>query len=101
LTEGIAFFDHPENPRYPTSWHVRSDGWMGAAFCLNEGLEITASAPLTLRYLLEAHAGGCDPARAEATAAAFAARPGFEITKSTKPHRQFDVARRGATDAEK
>jgi hypothetical protein len=101
LTEGIAFFDHPENPRYPTNWHIRSDGWMGAAFCLDEGLEITASAPLTLRYLLVAHAGGCDPARAEATAAAFAARPGFEITKSTKPHRQFDVARRGATDAGK
>src|SRR5690606_2385055 len=31
--EGIAYFDHPANPHYPTRWHVRSDGWMGASLC--------------------------------------------------------------------
>jgi hypothetical protein len=27
---GLAVFDHPTNLRYPTSWHVRSYGLMGA-----------------------------------------------------------------------
>ena len=27
---GIAFMDHPDNPRHPTYWHVRNYGLMGA-----------------------------------------------------------------------
>ena len=27
ITEGITFFDHPENPRHPSRWHVRQ-GWL-------------------------------------------------------------------------
>jgi len=91
--EGITFFDHPKNPRYPTAWHVREDGWMGAAFCLNEGFTITKEAPLTLRYLLHAHAGPCDPKRAETMQAAFANRQGFEIAKGTAKHHQWQVRR--------
>jgi hypothetical protein len=93
--EGITYFDHPDNPRYPTRWHVRSDGWMGASFCMLEGYRITAAAPLTLRYLLLAHRAGYDPAKAQAVHEAFAGRPGFEITKATRPHRQFEVQRKG------
>lgn len=93
VTEGITFFDHPGNPRYPTAWHVRSDGWMGASFCLNEGFTIRKETPLILRYLLHAHAGGPDPERAAETATAFAARPGFLVAKATRPHRQFDAHR--------
>jgi len=74
---------------------VRADGWMGAAFCLSEGHTITTGNPLVLRYLLHAHAGACDPDKAEKTAAAFAARRGFEIAKSKQPHRQFEVLRHG------
>ncbi len=92
-TEGITYFDHPENPRYPTAWHVRSDGWMGAAFCLGEGYTITREAPLTLRYLLHTHAGAYDTDRAAVVAGAFAQRRGFEIAKSKQPHRQFEVWR--------
>ena len=29
--EGITLFDHPSNPNYPTYFHVRNDGWMGAS----------------------------------------------------------------------
>jgi len=36
VVEGITYFDHPDNPRYPTHWHVRSDGWMGASFCMQQ-----------------------------------------------------------------
>ena len=93
VIEGITYFDHPQNPRYPTHWHVRSDGWMGAAFCLQEGLTVTKDKPLTLRYLLHAHAGAYDSAKAEAVQQEFAQRPGFVVTKGTRPHYQYEVRR--------
>ncbi|MCB1231870.1 MAG: PmoA family protein [Verrucomicrobiae bacterium] len=96
VTEGITYFDHPENPRYPTHWHVRSDGWMGASFCFAEGYTITKEEPLVLRYLLHAHAGDYDSEKATAIAESFSKRPGFEVGKSDKPHRQYDVWRIGS-----
>ncbi len=93
LVEGITYFDHPGNPRYPSHWHVRQDGWMGAGFCLQDGYTLTAETPLTLRYLLQAHHGAYDPVKAEAVHAAFAKRPGFQIGKSTQPHSQYEVKR--------
>ncbi len=96
VTEGITYFDHPDNPRYPTHWHVRADGWMGAAFCFAEGHTITRENPLVLRYLLHAHAGDYDPGNAAAVAEAFAIRPGFEVGKSERRHRQYDVWRIGS-----
>ena len=93
LVEGITYFDHPRNPRYPVNWHVRQDGWMGAAFSMNDGYTITADAPLVLRYLLHAHRGAYDRAKAHAQHEQFTNRPGFRISKSTKPHCQYEVAR--------
>jgi len=29
-TVGIAMFDHPSNPRHPTTWHVRDYGLFAA-----------------------------------------------------------------------
>ena len=94
VTEGITYFDHPSNPRYPSPWHVRSDGWMGASFCMHEGQVVTHEAPLTLRYLLHSHSGDYEAGRAESVAEAFAARPGFEIGKRGSPHRQWEVWRK-------
>lgn len=96
VIEGITYFDHPNNPRYPTHWHVREDGWMGASFCMHEGLTITKDAPLTLRYLLHAHNDFYDHTKAQSVHDAFAKRPGFQITKSSKRHRQYEVARKTA-----
>jgi len=93
VTEGITYFDHPDNPRHPCHWHVRSDGWMGASFCHSGGWTLTPEEPLVLRYLLHAHGGDCDPGRADAIAASFASRSGFVVGKATRPHRQFDVFR--------
>ncbi|MCG8602735.1 MAG: PmoA family protein [Verrucomicrobiales bacterium] len=93
VQEGITFFDHPDNPRYPTKWHVRSDGWMGASFCFDEGWEVTKENPLTLRYLLHAHSGRYDSGRCGEIAGNFAESNGFEIGKSDRPHRQYDVWR--------
>jgi len=93
VTEGITFFDHPENPRYPTHWHVRSDGWMGASFCMNDGFVIKREKPLILRYLLHAHSGEYDADKAEKAADFFSKRKGFLVQKSKRKHRQFDVLR--------
>lgn len=96
VVEGITFHDHPSNPRYPTPWHVRDDGWMGASFCQREPWTIEKSKPLVLRYLLHAHAGEVNPDKATQIAAEFAKRPGFIVEKATKPHRQFEVFRAGS-----
>ena len=97
--EGITYFDHPKNPRYPTHWHVREDGWMGASFCMQEGHQLTAESPLKLRYLLQAHHGPYDPAKAQSVHEMFAKRPGFRVIKATRPHRQYDVERETALTA--
>ncbi|MBI1899824.1 MAG: PmoA family protein [Planctomycetia bacterium] len=96
VTEGIAYFDHPQNPGYPSSWHVRDDGWMAASPCLRGPLEISQAKPLVLRYLLFAHGGAVDASRAEKISKAFAGSPGYVVAKSTAPHRQFRIARAGA-----
>ncbi len=92
-TEGITFFDHPENPRFPTHWHVRQDGWMGASFCFEEGITVSPDEPLTLRYLLHAHSDVIDPPRAAELLQAFEKRQPFLVKKSIAPHRQYEVTR--------
>ena len=91
VTEGITFFDHPDNPRFPSHWHVREDGWMGASFCMHDPMVIKKEKPLTLRYLLHTHAGPVDFDRASSTARDFAQRTGFILEKAKLKHRQFSV----------
>lgn len=90
---GLTLFDHPENPRYPTRWHVRSDGWMGASFCYDEGWELTQERPLRLRYLLYVRDGALEVDRLEAVAREFRGRPGFDVRRSSKPHLAFETVR--------
>jgi hypothetical protein len=64
---GVAMFDHPANPRYPTWWHVRDYGLFAAnPFGIhdfekapaNQGdLKIEAGQSLTFRYRFVFHAG--------------------------------------------
>lgn len=89
--EGITYFDHPQNPTYPAKWHVRSDGWMGASGCRDEGLITTRMEPLRLRYLLHVHQGEVDTARAETIASEWAQRPMQTVTRSKQPHQQFEI----------
>ncbi len=107
VTEGVTFFDHPDNRQTapddttasvndaaePVRWHVREDGWMGASPGMQGPISTTRARPLTLRYLLHAHAGACDPARADAIAAAFAARPLYRVRKSGRKHQSFEIVR--------
>jgi hypothetical protein len=72
---GIAFLDHPSNARHPTPWHVRPDGWMGAALCTQDALTIPAGGSLELRYRLYVHAADARRARVEAAWHDFAHPP--------------------------
>ncbi len=99
VTEGITFHDHPDNPRYPARWHVRSDGWMGVSFGRPGPWVIRSGDPLILRYLLHIHRGPVDAVEADRVHRTFAARAGFTILPPGKsgPHRRYRVQR--ATDA--
>jgi hypothetical protein len=92
-TEGITFFDHPSNPGHPVSWHVREDGWMGAAPCLNGPLTTTRKQPLVLRYLLHAHGGAIDAKRADDLLRGFGALSRYEVVRAQVKHTVY-LARR-------
>jgi hypothetical protein len=53
--EGITLFDRPDNPNYPSYFHVRNDGWMGASLTFDGPREIKPGEPLHLRYGLYVH----------------------------------------------
>jgi hypothetical protein len=92
--EGICYMDHPDNPRHPTPWHVRRDGWMEAAFNLSGPYGLAVDHPLELRYRLLIHKGTPAPAELSPAWEAFArtpayvivpARPGFLATLQRGP----------------
>jgi hypothetical protein len=93
VIEGITYFDHAENPGYPAHWHVREDGWMGASFNRTGSYVIEGKRPLTLRYLLHAHAGIADPNTANALAKDFNERRAYQLTRHSGPHIQYQVTR--------
>jgi hypothetical protein len=92
-TEGITYFDHPDNVGSPVRWHVRADGWMGAAVCLGGPIQTTRHLPLVLRYLLHAHRGAVVPERASRVAAEFAASPRYAVPRAQVKHQQFVIQR--------
>jgi hypothetical protein len=53
--EGITLFDHPRNVNFPSFFHVRNDGWMGASLTFDGPRTIEADKPLRLRYGLYVH----------------------------------------------
>lgn len=66
-TYGIAIFDHPQNPRYPTWWHARDYGLFAAnPFGVHDfeksakgtgDLKIPAGGSITFRYRVLLHPG--------------------------------------------
>ena len=71
-TVGIAIFDHPSNPRHPTTWHVRDYGLFAAnPFGLHDfekkekgagDLTIPAGKTATFRYRFYMHEGTTEEA---------------------------------------
>jgi len=85
--EGITWFDHPSNPRHPTSWHVRDDGWMSPAFCLREGYDLLKGQPLRLRYGIHLHARAVDRKIADERGKLFAATSAWQVVPVERPWR--------------
>lgn len=63
--EGVTLLDHPSNPSFPTPFHVRGDGWMGASLTFAGPITIHPGQPLRLRYGLYVHDGVPTPERIE------------------------------------
>lgn len=78
---GIAIFDHPQNPRYPTGWHCRNDGWAGASFTLDEPYVIEPGKSLRLHYRIYLHRGNAEQGQVAARWEQFAAAPKIEFDK--------------------
>ncbi len=92
-TEGITYFDHPENNSFPSKWHVRDDGWMGASVSRDGPVLLTRDRPTTWRYLLHAHSGHVDLEAADEIAKHFHAAPKLVVQKSSKPHHAATIQR--------
>lgn len=80
-TEGITLLDHPANPNHPTVFHVRNDGWMGAALTFDGPRRIEPGQPLRLRYGLYVHAGMPDLKAIEARWDQFCSLPGGDDSR--------------------
>lgn len=81
---GIAIFDHPQNPRYPTGWHCRNDGWAGASFTLDEPYVIEPDKPLRLRYRICLHRGNAEQGNVATHWAQFATDPKIDFGRPQK-----------------
>jgi hypothetical protein len=75
VQEGITLFDHPANHNHPVPFHVRDDGWMGAALSFGNPLSLAPGQTLRLRYALYIHSGSANPENIERRWKAFAAAP--------------------------
>jgi hypothetical protein len=64
--EGITLLDHPRNLHHPVEFHVRDDGWMGAATTFRNPHRIGPGAPLRLKYGLLVHTSKVGPAEMQA-----------------------------------
>jgi len=83
-TVGVAIFDHPENPRHPTWWHVRTYGLFAAnPFGVHDfegkpkrtgDLAVPAGESMTFRYRFYFHKGETEQAKVAEYYRKYAAR---------------------------
>lgn len=64
-TGGVAMFDHPDNPRYPSPWYGTTGGghYFNAAFLFHEPMHLGAQESLAFRYRVLIHDHIWDQAR--------------------------------------
>ncbi|MGI9239599.1 MAG: DUF6807 family protein, partial [Verrucomicrobiales bacterium] len=72
---GITLMDHPDNPGFPSPFHVRNDGWMGICLSFDQAVQVSREKPLVRRYALWVHDGIPDIAQASLAFEVFARRP--------------------------
>jgi hypothetical protein len=75
VDEGITLMDHPDNLHHPVEFHVRDDGWMGAATTFRGAHTIEPGMPLRLRHGLLVHGAATDAAAIDREWHRFAAAP--------------------------
>jgi len=78
---GVAVFDHPKNPHYPTWWHVRTYGLFAAnplgahtfdkQFAGTGAMKLAAGERVTFRYRFVFHAGDEKQARIDESCARY------------------------------
>jgi hypothetical protein len=73
LWNGIAILEHPSNPRHPTVWHCRNDGWACASFNGEGPWTVEPGKPLELRYRVVLHRGDADEGQIAKHQTAYAA----------------------------
>lgn len=59
VMSGVAIFDHPKNPRHPTTWMTRYYGVLNPTWPALETAKLEPGKPVTLRYRLWIHRGDC------------------------------------------
>ncbi len=64
--EGVTLMDHPQNLHHPVEFHVRNDGWMGAATTFRNAHLIEPGTPLRLKYGLLVHTSKTGPGEMQA-----------------------------------
>jgi len=64
VIEGIALFDHPKNPNYPTFWRARTHGRLMTSGVTADGAPLKLKKGKTLRYRWGAYIHGDQPASA-------------------------------------
>lgn len=74
LACGIAVFDHPQNPDFPTPWFTRDYGPFAPNFLLfqEDPLTIAPRRPLRLKYRVYTHVGDVSEGRVQEAWQAFA-----------------------------
>lgn len=93
IQEGITYFDHPDNLTFPSKWHVRDDGWMGASVCRDKPVLLRNDTPTTWRYLLYVHSGSVDHDRTDQIAKSFSATSRLQIEENPRPHTMAVITR--------
>ena len=93
VTEGITYFDHAKNLTYPTKWHVRQDGWVGASVCRDAPVQLSRSEPMVWRYLLHAHAGVVNSDTANKIANKFNKSSALRVSAGKRAHQRKTVVR--------
>jgi len=61
VTAGIAFLDHPENPRHPARWRVDGQRGINPAPCIPGAIDLSAGETLRHRYRMVLHTGSLAP----------------------------------------
>jgi hypothetical protein len=84
MVEGVTLLDHPANPNHPSVFHVRNDGWMGAALTFDAARAIPPGKALRLRYGLYVHGGQPSVDALEARWALFAKTSVEDLTPAKK-----------------